>query len=71
MWATKTTGVVMGIKDEIREAKAIAEDMRNKGEELSEIIIKLNCEFEGFYYRLRDGVCRENVPDYLPAVKII
>lgn len=52
----------MGIKEEIREAKALAEQMKQAGAELAAISLRLNGLFDGFYFS-RDGrLYRENVP---------
>ena len=62
----------MGMKDEIREAKEIAADMCNNGEEAAAIALRLNGLFDGFYYSNKtSSVFRENVPDYAPPIKIL
>lgn len=61
---------MMGFKDEVREAKQIAEELLKFEYPLEEICSHLNMTLEGFYYKSNDKLYRQNSPDYLPAIKI-
>lgn len=61
----------MGLKDEVRQAKAAADELREAGEELDAIALRLNQTQEGFYYASGGRLYRENVPDYVPPVRLL
>ena len=60
----------MGLKDEVREAKQVAEEFLKFEYPIDEICSHLNKTFECFYYQSSGKVYRQNSPDYLPAIKI-
>lgn len=61
----------MSLKDEIRAAKALARELKEGGEEVAEIALRLNREFEGFYYKAAERVFMDNTPDYALPVRIL